>query len=85
MQNFSASEQTPKSVLRKIVHEEFGHTVTDFSKRCQYTYTHAWQLLEGEAEITDATLGRLIRAYGHKVAGRVADLMPALGGNGNEK
>lgn len=82
MEKNCISVENPKHILRQIVVEEHGHNPTEFSKRCHYTYAHAWQLLEGEAEVTDATLGRFLRAYGVKAAGRVAAAMPALDTNG---
>lgn len=84
MQNFPALEQNPKDILRQIVVDELGESITDFQHKCGYkTYAHAWGLLKGEVEITDATLGRFLRAYGPKAAGRVAAALPAIGANGS--
>lgn len=82
MQNSPACEQNPRDILRQIVLEEMGQSVVDFQYKCGYkTYAHAWGILKGKVEITDSTLGRFLRAYGPKAAGRVAAAMPAIGAN----
>lgn len=52
-----------KQALIKWAEDE-GITPADFSKTTGYTYQHSWGLLRGKLYPTQATIGRLLSAYG---------------------
>ena len=45
----------------------------EFARAMDYSYNHAYQLLRGNVEVTENTLGRLALAYG---ADAVAEIVP---------
>ncbi len=44
--------------------ERQGIKPADFARKTGYSYQHAYQLLRGNAEVMDETLGRVARCYG---------------------
>ena len=70
---------TPKQVLVQWT-EEHGIGITDFANRMGYTYTYAWQLLRGKAEIKSDLLGRMVLAFGAESVREIATAMPELNG-----
>lgn len=52
--------------------ERNGVRPAEFARKTGYSYMHAYQLLHGNAQAADETLGRVARTYG---AGAVAEIV----------
>jgi plasmid maintenance system antidote protein VapI len=57
--------------------EEGNISPTDFAQVTGYTYQHAYNLLRGNGQVTDDTLGRILRTYGSEVAAEIVKLSQA--------
>ena len=65
--NQPSSPTTPKAALQAWATAN-RITPADFSRAMTYSYNHAYQLLRGDAPITDEMLGRFVLAYGFEAA-----------------
>lgn len=48
-----------------------GVGIPEFQEKMNYTYQHAWGLLRGEREFTDAALGGFVKSFGTEAAREV--------------
>jgi hypothetical protein len=54
---------TPKQALAAWA-EANGIKPTVFARKTGYTYSYAWSILRGNAEITSDALGKIVLAFG---------------------
>jgi plasmid maintenance system antidote protein VapI len=68
----------PSNVLRDWIKLQ-GINIADFAREVGYSYTHALLISNGTRKIDDATIGRLLRAFGpHGPAWDIAQVVNAL-------
>lgn len=51
--------------------EEHQISPADFARMTGYSYNHAYQLLRGEAAVTDQVIGRITVTYGPEAAAEI--------------
>lgn len=48
-----------------------GISPTDFARVTGYSYQHSYNLLRGNGQVTDETLGRVLRTFGNEAAAEI--------------
>jgi len=64
-------DQSAKKALQNWAADN-GITPAAFAEKTGFSYQHAWNLLKGSTSPTDATLGRIVMAYGAEAAKKIA-------------
>jgi hypothetical protein len=67
---------SPKAALIQWAHNNQVGT-SDFAFKMGYTYSYAWSLLRGNAEVKPELIGRMAIAFGAESVKEIVAVMPA--------